>query len=311
MFVSHDATDAIPPFGQRPDRRQHYPVLTNPAKRPPSGRSATGERFSLLYAQHSEPLLDSARARHRVGAFLGDAIVDPHGAHLAAQISRNLGISMLGDGQHPSHWHQFIRECKISDFLDTLTVIYRYLFWHLNEDAANCWRDAVRQIFDEEHLGYEVDDAGGIHPRVDRSYQTNLSSAVAGLGSERYQKVRELLDMSSTHLCSTPPNYKQAWRSTLSAVEVLFGLIFPYGRLTPDEVDRRLRPALERAYDGDPAAQKTAQRMLAAFKEWIEASQRYRHQPGAAISPNPPADLTILAISQGTSLLRWLAGFDE
>jgi hypothetical protein len=173
------------------------------------------------------------------------------------------------------------------------------------------WRDAVRRIFDEEHLGYDVDDAGGIHPRIDRAFQRNASSAVAGLESDRYHKVRELLELSSTHLCSTPPNYKQAWRSTLSAVEVLFGLIFPYGRLTTDEVERRLRPALERAYSDDPAAQKTAQRMLAAFKEWIEASQRYRHQPGAATTPNPPADLAVLAISQGTALLRWLAGFDE
>jgi hypothetical protein len=309
MFVSHDATDALQRIGRAPDRPRQHPALSG-AFKPPQGSTA-GERFSLLYAQPPEAVSDSPRARHRIGSLLGDAVVDPHGASLAAQINRNLGVSMIGDGRHPSHWHQFIRDCRIADFLDTLTVVYRYLYWHFDERAATLWRDAVRKVFDEEHLGYEVDDAGGIHPRLDRTFQRNAASAVAGLQSERYLKVRELLDIGSAHLCSTPPNYKQAWRSTLSAVEVLFGLIFPYGRLTTDEVDRRLRPALERAYADDPAAQKTAQRMLAAFKEWIEASQRYRHQPGAATSPHPPADLAVLAISQGTSLLRWLAGFDE
>jgi hypothetical protein len=97
----------------------------------------------------------------------------------------------------------------------------------------------------------------------------------------------------------------------LSAVEALFGLMFPYARLTTDEVEYRLQPLIEHVYQGDETAQKAAQRMLAGFKEWIEASQNYRHHPGAFESIQPPADIAILAISYGVSLLRWLAGFDE
>jgi hypothetical protein len=94
-------------------------------------------------------------------------------------------------------------------------------------------------------------------------------------------------------------------------VGALFGLLFPYARLSVDEIDRRLRPLVRRVYDGDAAAQNAAMRMLLGFQEWVEASDLYRHQPGAAEHAQPPADLAILAISQGASLLRWLAGLDE
>jgi hypothetical protein len=270
-----------------------------------------GERFSLLYVQPADPVPDSARARHRIGALLGEAVANGHVEGLAAHLSRNLGVPMPGNGRYPSHLNQFIRECQTADFLDMVTVVYRYLFWHRSEGTANWWRDAVRQIFNEENLGYEIDDAGGLHPRVDRAFQKNLVSAIAGLQSDRYQKVRELIELSSTNLCADPPNYKQAWRATLSAVEVLFGLMFPYARLTTDEIERRLQPMVERAYEGDPTAQNAAQKMLAGFGEWLEASQKYRHQPGAAEVPQPPADIAILSIGHGVSLLRWLAGLHD
>jgi hypothetical protein len=88
--------------------------------------------------------------------------------------------------------------------------------------------------------------------------------------------------------------------------------MFPYVRLTEDEIERRLRPVIERAYHDDAAQQDAALRMLGGFREWVEASRNYRHQPGILADPaQPPADLAILAISHGAALLRWLAGLDE
>lgn len=270
-----------------------------------------GERFSLLYAQPGDLVPDSGRARRRLGALLGEAIaVLNHGTGLAGYLARNLGVPVPGNGEHPSHWHQFIRDCNTADFLDTVTIVYRYLFWHLNESAANWWRDAARQIFNEENLGYDIDDVGGLHPRVDREFQRNLQSAVAGFEAERHKRIRELLTISSANLCADPPNYKHSWRAILSAIEVLFGLMFPYCKLTSDDIDCRLQPAIERAYAKDPAARKAALGMLTAFKAWVDVSQIYRHQPGGADTPHPPADLAILSIGSGVTLLRWLAGFD-
>src|ERR1700730_12956999 len=137
--------------------------------------------------------------------------------------------------RYSSHWNQFISECRTPDFLDTITVIYRYLFWHGSEEIALWWRDTVRQIFAEENLAYVLDDVGGVHPAIDQEFQRNLVSTIAALQSERYQNIRQLAENASYHLRSEPPNYKQAWRATLSAVEGLFGLMFPYVRLTVDE----------------------------------------------------------------------------
>jgi hypothetical protein len=270
-----------------------------------------GERFSVLYVRPGDPAPDSGRARHRVGALFREPVFNPHIGPLAAHLGQNLGIPMPTDGNCSSRWHRFIRECRTADFLDTVTVVYRYLFWHVGDETADWWRDAVRRIFVEENLAYEIDDIGGIHPRVDREFQRNLASAIAGLQSDRYQDVRALLEGASSNLSTDPPNYKQAWRATLSAVEALFGLMFPYARLTADEIERRLPALVHRAYQGDPTAQGAARRMMAGFQEWVEASRNYRHQPGAAESPQPPADVTILSISVGASLLRWLAGLDE
>lgn len=270
-----------------------------------------GERFSGLYVALGDPVPDSDRARHRVGALLGETVFAEHGERLAAQLGRELGVPVPGDGRYSSHWHSFLRECRTADFLDIVTVIYRYLFWHVGDATANWWRDVVRQIFAEENLAYQIDDVGGVHPRVDREFQRNLASAVAALQSHRYQNVREFLESAANNLAAEPQNYKQAWRAMLSAVEALFGLMFPYVRLSADEIEHRLRPLVEQAYQGDSTAQGAAQRMLDGFREWVAASRAYRHEPGAAEPAQPPADVAILAISTGASWLRWLAGLAE
>jgi hypothetical protein len=271
----------------------------------------TGERFSILYVRSGDPVPDSGRARHRVGALFREPVFDGQIELLANHLGLNLGVSMPGDGKLPSYWHQFIRECRTPDFLDTVTVVYRHLFWHVGEETANWWRDAVRRIFAEENLAYEIDDVGGVHPRVDREFQRNLTSAVAGLQPDRFQLVRELIESANNNLSADPPNYKQAWRATLSAVEALFGLMFPYARLTGDEIANRLQPLVSRVYEGDEPAQRAALAMLCALQEWVEASRHYRHQPGAREAAQPPPDVAILSISHGASLLRWLAGLDE
>ena len=96
-----------------------------------------------------------------------------------------------------------------------------------------------------------------------------------------------------------------------SAVEAMFGLMFSYARLTPEDIDRRLKPLVQRAYPGDAEVQRAALWMVAGFRDWVEASHIYRHRPDAAKPDPPPAEVAVLAISSGASLLRWLAGLDE
>jgi len=271
-----------------------------------------GERFSALYQRRADRAPDSDRARHRVSALFRETVFSTRTAPLATFVGRELGLAVPGGGRRSSDWNQFLGECKTRDFLDAVTLIYRYLYWHVGDGTANWWRDVVRQIFADEHLAYEIDEVGGIHPAVDQEFQTNQASVLAGLRSDRHRHVHNLFAGVTNHLSADPPNYKQAWRATYTALEALFGLMFPYVRLTEDEIDRCLGPLVQRTYDGDAAAQDAALRMLSGFREWVEASRNYRHQPGTLADPaQPPADLAILAISHGAALLRWLAGLDE
>jgi hypothetical protein len=271
-----------------------------------------GERFSGLYQRPVHRAPDSERARHRVGTLFRETAFSNRTVQLATFVSRELGLSVPGGGRRSSDWHQFVGECKTRDFLDAVTLVYRYLYWHVGDGTANWWRDVVRQIFADEHLAYEIDEVGGVHPAVDQEFQSNNASVLAGLRSDRHRHVHNLFNSASNHLSADPPNYKQAWRGTFAALEALFGLMFPYVRLTEDEIDHRLRPIIERAYDGGAAERDAALRMMGGFREWVEASRNYHHQPGILAEPaQPPADLAILAISHGAALLRWLAGLDE
>jgi len=270
-----------------------------------------GERFSLLYARPGDLASDSARARHRIGTLFRETVFNGHLELLAAYLGRNLGILLPGDGKYPSTWHQFVRECRIADFLDAVTLVYRYFFWHVSEETASWWREAIRKIFAEEHLAYQIDDIGGVHPRIDEEFQRNLGSAIAALKSERYHAVRELLERASGHLSAEPANYKQALRATWAAADALFALMFPRAQLTADEMGSRLRPLVERIYAQDAATKEAALGMLTGFQTWVEAATRFRHRPGTADGAQPPADVAILSISCAAALLRWLVGLDE
>jgi hypothetical protein len=267
-------------------------------------------RFSTLYLRPGDPTPDSSRARHRVGALLGEPVFKHEVEQLAGYLGLELGVAIPGDGRLSSAWQQYMRECSVAQFLDTVTLVYRHLFYHASADTADQWRDRVRRVFAEENLAYEIDDIGGVHPAVDREFQRNSASAIAGIESDRYDRARELFERASNHL-GDPPNYVQAWRAMFSALDAVFILMFPYARLTAEDIDRRLRPLVQRAYAADPTALRAAHKMLAGLRDWVDASHLYRHQPGAAEPAQPPADIAVLAISHGASFLRWLAGLDE
>ena len=99
-----------------------------------------GEQFSRSHVHPGAPGQDSTRARYRVGALFGETGINSQVGQLASYLGRELGVPVPGDGRRASNWHAFIRECPTSEFLDTITVIYRYLFWHAGEESANRWR---------------------------------------------------------------------------------------------------------------------------------------------------------------------------
>ena len=140
----------------------------------------------------------------------------------------------------------------------------------------------------------EAARATGQQLLIDQEFQRNLVSTIAAIQLERYQKIRHMVEHASAHLGSEPPNYKQAWRSMSSAVEGLFGLMFPYVQLSIDEIERCLLPAVQGAYEGDPTAQRAARLMLNSFQRWVELSTSIgtNLEPQMPLSPRTPCGLS-------------------
>jgi hypothetical protein len=174
------------------------------------------------------------------------------------------------------------------------------------------WLSEARRIFSEEHLAYEIDDNGIVHPAVDKEFQRNRQSTVAGLQMPRYANSLAAFERISDELAAQPPNGKDAWRAVFTAVEGLFRLMFAsVPQLNTAAVEANLTSVVQKLYQGDATAQRAANKQVAAFKDWVDASHNYRHEAGSEEPVQPPIDLAVLAISNGTAYLRWLIAIDQ
>jgi hypothetical protein len=268
----------------------------------------TATRYSQLYIDQPNPVSDSARGRHRLAKLLEKFTrFDERTFELGQFLEAELGISV--DVPNHVHWESFCKQADIRDLLDLVTLTYAYL---LRKQEGPLWRDAARRIFVEERLSYEIDDKCVVHPSVDKEFQRNRHATVAGLQLPRYANSLAAFERVSDELSLQPPNGKGAWRGVFTAVEGLFRLMFSSApQLNSAAVETHLSPLVQKLYAADPAAQRAAMRQLASLKDWVDASHNYRHEPGSEEPVQPPLDLAILAISNGTSFLRWLIGLDQ
>ncbi|MGA9893515.1 MAG: hypothetical protein WBQ55_14425 [Xanthobacteraceae bacterium] len=81
-------------------------------------------------------------------------------------------------------------------------------------------------------------------------------------------------------------------------------------RLASGEVSR-LRPLIERVYDGNRRAQETSEEMLKSLRGWIDAAHGYRHEEGKTDTVAQPAlSLAVYLTGADATHLRWLAELD-
>jgi hypothetical protein len=76
-------------------------------------------------------------------------------------------------------------------------------------------------------------------------------------------------------------------------------------------IDTHLGPAIQKAYTDETVALRAANKQLASFKDWVDASHNYRHEQGSEDPVQPPSELAVLAVSNGASYLRWLIALDQ
>jgi hypothetical protein len=265
-------------------------------------------RYSQLYIDQSAPLPDSARARHRLGKQIESLMGQGETGRLVQFLEGELGVVM--GVRNAYELPPFFARCAIRDLLDIVTLSFTY-FRDRGAYAAR-WLNEVRRIFSEERLAYEIDDSGIVHPAVDKEFQRNRQATVAGLQMPRYANSLAAFERISDELASQPPNGKDAWRAVFAAGEGLFRLMFPSAtQLNAGAVETNLTPVVQRLYGSDVVALRAAIKQLASFKDWVDASHNYRHEPGSEEPVQPPIDLAVLAISNGTSFLRWLIAIDQ
>jgi hypothetical protein len=102
----------------------------------------------------------------------------PDLAELPSLVPRELGVDFVWSG-HGANWPAFLKQIDVCDLLDLITLTYRFLtakkrFGMRNPSANERWVAEMRRIFEEENFGYTVDDAGGVHYRLDEEFARNL-----------------------------------------------------------------------------------------------------------------------------------------
>jgi hypothetical protein len=230
-----------------------------------------------------------------------------HTTNLSNYIERELGLKV--DVLYPHQWPNFTRKCAIRDLLDSVTLTFTHLTGSGREGR---WLSETRRIFSEERLAFEIDDKAVVHPAVDKEFQRNRQATVAGLQTPRYANSLSAFERISNELSSDPPNGKDAWRAAFGAVEGLFRLMFSSApQLNTGAVETHLAPLVQKLYGSDAVAHRAASKQVASFKDWVDASHNYRHEQGSEEPVQPPIDLAVLAISNGTSFLRWLIALDQ
>lgn len=274
-------------------------------------------RYSFLYIDQPSPLPDSPRARRRLGK-LTESLCQRDTPELSEFLDGELGIPIKL--MFAQQWPDFYKASNIRDILDVVTITHSYLNKRasLRPDlqdlrvSAGLWKETARRVFEEERLAYEIDDNCVVHPFVDKEFQRNRYATVAALGLPRYANSLSTFQRISDELSKQPPNGKDAWRAVFTSVEGLFRLMFPSAsQLNVSVVETNLVPLVQKLLFGDPVALRAANKQLASFKDWIDSSHNYRHEPGSEEMVQPPLDLAILAISNGASFLRWLIALDQ
>jgi hypothetical protein len=270
-------------------------------------------RYSQLYIERGLPTPDSERARFRIFVKFVDMLSNQHKLGVEHLINQELGIPLhqIPDpecfGTFPD-FEAFFLECKQQDFLDSITLVYKYMAgdYGLPASFPPHWATETDRILAEENMAFRVGSDGVVHPLVDEEFEVNQASALEALGEPRFGEARTDFEAAHRHLRSGKG--KEALRMMFPAVEVASKVLFPgaFARLTPNEVDRHILPRMQARYAGNQPALDAGNRLLAGMRSWINAAQLYRHGQEIEDAAEPPTDFVVAHLSTGATYLRWM-----
>lgn len=263
-----------------------------------------GKPYSHIYVERRPATEDSARFRGRLAAYLRNRSFELR-VHLARALREELGVRI-----DPTGLGEFFEECSLRDLLDSITHVARAVWGsgkHPSEYASE-WLSFVHRVLNEESIGYRLDAQGGVHPAVDEEFEVQRSATIATLEGARYVAVLNFFKSSIDSL-KHPPNTRDAVRHCFEAVENLVKLMVPVPRLTPNEVEKQIKPLVLAVLSG--TERNAANLMLNGLAAWVAACQQYRHAAGQEEPDAPSLELALWMISDGAAHLRWLASADK
>jgi hypothetical protein len=233
-----------------------------------------GLRFDQLYVARGAPLRDSEKMRHRLAALLRNNMPPDFDKFAEGEIGLRTPYS--------AHklWPTLLQEWQLQDVLSLLTIAVGYI---RATRGHNAWAATVARIFDEEKVGYAIDRRGGVHPHIDGEFAVQRAATIAALSGPRHANVLNEFEAGSD---AVGKDNKIAIIRTFMAAEGLFRLIIDTSpRLVAGEVDKIL-PHMKARFREDAIAERVSTKILASFKDWIDACHFYRHeQAQEAISP--------------------------
>lgn len=260
--------------------------------------------FSKLYLAPPPVAVDSPKARSRIGGYCSALHFRAIDA-IRETIDQELGIHIVSGSRIPNI-RRFFDVCEHPDFLDALTHVVSALqkneYW---QEAHDC-RAFISRVLAEQNLPYRLGDDDCIHPLVDSAFERERASILMALSAVSFPAARNSLQLAFDSLKPDGTGTHDAVRHCFDAVENVFKATFPEKLLGAVEIKRWIEPIIAKKYEGRAA--NAGLRLVAAFKEYVNAMHQYRHADGEPAPTPPPIDLAVLLLSQGTANLRWLLG---
>ncbi len=263
-----------------------------------------GKRFSLVYLDRTEPVKDSQRFRNRLVAYYRDHLYERYNDVTVKVLQKEAGIEV-------PYFHGFsvtdvLKKNELRDVLDSITLIYKTILVRRNTELANDWKLFVVRCLQEENVGYQLDDACGVHYFVDEEFERNRYSTLQALEDPELSGVRAAFEDAYRHLDSSPTDSKASVRSMFEALEILVKQMVKTKNLNKWIVENTLKDLAKETLATDETEKQVISEMFDGFALWVNGLHNYRHGQPDEAPVSPSEEVTIYSLSSGTSFLRLL-----
>ena len=290
----------------------------------PENKRPIGKLYSELYEPQVDASNDSEVMRYRIALVVFDTInhLSNGGfkeiSALARYLERETGIAgpnrMTSGAGYDIAWIEYFQGLDRTTFLDNITRVIVFLAeasssrrYRIENYSRSQLVATFARVFEETNILLEVDEKGGIHPKIDTAFSRQRISVIAGLEGKSFTAAHEYVDQCLSALREEPPDGAEAIRDLFLAAENIFKQMFPdVDRLDQRMVGKKLKPVVKQLPDA-----KQLESMCAAFTQWVNVGQDFRHEDRQSKMNQPSEDLTTLMVTLGFSHIRWLASFNR